>query len=269
MTNQDTKYDVKNILENQMPYLVKLLNGKNISWTKINRNLKKHLQLKKENCNNGELVDVNIFSLIIQFILENENSFGMFDFYNSTFKQLFYMLTDKELEFTHKMIKCLLTNFDYKYLNFIGEVATLNAYMSSGNFELLNIEEKIYLHNNVQADLFLKRKIDGQKFLVEIVNIHLENKDFTTIDEMELFIGGKFNEKHKKTFFDSPLHNLTIQPVIWTNTIEQIKLLEKVFIKYEEKVKDIRIPMCYLTFKDSDGNYEHRFEYITTILNDN
>jgi len=268
MTNQDTKYDVKNILENQMPYLVKLLNGKNISWTKINRSLKKHLQFKKENYNNGELVDVNIFSLIIQFILENKNSFAMFDFYNSTFKQLFYRLTDKELEFTHKMIKCLLTNLDYKYLNFIGEIATLNAYMSSGNFELLNIEEKIYLHNNVPADLFLKRKKDGLKFLVEIVNIHLENKDFTTIDEMELFISGKFKEKHKKTFFDNPLYNLTIQPVIWTNTIEQIKLLDRIFIKYKENVKDIRIPICYLTFKDSDENYEHRFEYITTILND-
>jgi hypothetical protein len=109
MNSQDSKYDVKNILERKMPYLIKLLNGQNISWTKINRNLKKHNQLKKDSYNNGELVDINIFSIIVQFILENKNSFGMFHFYNSTFKQLFYRLTDKELKFTHKMIKYLLT----------------------------------------------------------------------------------------------------------------------------------------------------------------
>lgn len=28
------------------------------------------------------------------------------------------------------------------------------------------------------------------------------------------------------------------------------------------------MPMRYLTYEDSNGNYEHRFEYITTILND-
>ena len=85
---------------------------------------------------------------------------------------------------------------------------------------------------------------------------------------MELFISGKFREKYKETFFDNPLCNLTIQPVIWMNNIEQIKILERLFKKYEENVKDIRIPMCYVAFKNSDGSYEHRFEYITTILND-
>jgi len=269
MINPDSKYDVKAILEAQMPYLIKLLNGKEISWTKINKNLKKHQEFKKDNYKNGQLIDVNIFSLIVQFILKNENSFGIFDFYNSTFKQLFYRLTKKELEFTHKMIKCLLTNFDYKYLNFIGEIATLNAYKSRENFELLNIEEKIYSHNNVRADLLLKRKNDGLKFFVEIVNIHIENRNFTSIDEIEYFVSGKFREKYKKTFFPNPSYNLTIQPVIWTKTIEQIKLLEKAFKKYENNIKDIRMPLCYLTYKNSDGNYEHRFEYITTILNDN
>ncbi len=266
MNNQDLKYDVRNILETKMPYLIKLLNGKNISWTKINKNFKKHYQFKKDNYSNGELIDVNIFSLINQFILNNENSFGLFYFCNFTFKQLFYRLTKNELEFTHKMIKCILTNLDYKYLNFVGEIATLNYYMSSGNFELLNIEEKIYQHKDVHADLFLKRKKNGLKFLVEIVNIHLENKNFTTIDEMELFISGKLREKHKKTFFENPSYNLTIQPVIWTKNIEQIKLLEKGFKKDEKYFKDIRIPMCYLTYQDSNSNYEHRFEYITTIL---
>lgn len=268
MNNQDSRYDVKKILESQMPYLIKLLNGQNISWTKINKNLKKEHQFRKDNYTNGKLIDVNIFSIITEFIFENKDSFGMFNFYNSTFEQLFYRLTDRELKFTHKMIKCILLNLDYKYLNFIGEIATLNVYMSSGDFELLNIEEKIYEQNNVQADLFLKRKKDGVKFLVEIVNIHIEDKKFTTTDEIELFIGGKFKEKYEDTFFDNPRFNLTIQPIIWTKSIEQIKLLEKVFKKYEKNVKYIRIPMCYLTYEDSNGNYEHRFEYITTILND-
>ncbi|KAF2518661.1 hypothetical protein E0W68_07860 [Flavobacterium salilacus subsp. salilacus] len=269
MSSRDIKYDVKSILEKQMPYLIKLLNGKEISWTDINKSFKKHCQSLKKKYKEGDIIEVNIFWLISETIRKNEKSYAMFDFINTTFEQLFHRLNNKELNLTHKLIKNVLMSCDNKYLNFIGEIATLNAYMSTEEIELLNIEQKIYHNKNKHADLFLKRKKDEIKFLVEIVNIHLEDKENKTSEEIEYIINSKLKSKYETTFFDNPSYNLTIQPVIWTNSIEQIKLLEQIFRKHENNVKDIRIPMCHITYQNPEGGYyEHRFEYITTILHD-
>jgi len=270
MSNSELKYDVKLILEKEMPYLIKLLNNKPIGWTAINRKLKNKVEsLREELIENRQatkIIDATIFSIIIQYLNKNEKAYVMFDFYNQTFEQLYNRLTNSELNHTHKMVKYVLTNLDYNYLNFIGEIATLNAFMSKGEFELLNIEEKIYKEKKVSADLFLRRKVDGLKFLVEIVNIHLENKENASVAEIEYFLSSKFREKIKEKFFNYSSYNLSIQPVIWINSLAQIKLLENMFSIYEERIEHIRIPMCYLTFENIDGTLEHRFEYVTTIL---
>ncbi len=188
----------------------------------------------------------------------------MFDFFSKTFSQLKERLAETELKHLHKIVKLVLTNFDYKYLNFIGELATLNAYKSTDEYNLLNIEERIYDHNNVQADLFLRRKLDNKEFLVEIVNIHIENRQLNKKVQIEKFVNGKINEKVEKTFFDNPKQELFLQPVIWIESFEQIKILAKIFRKRNRK--NIFIPMCYLTCKNRDGTFEHRFEYVNTIL---
>lgn len=272
MKKEALRYDIKKALENYMPNLIKLLGDKNLPWKKINYGLQQHLDnIRKDLISDSKETirkDATFYSFIVGKSIGKIESEPMFDFYNYTFKQLLNRLSDAELQPLHKMIQNVLTNFDYKYLNFIGELATLNAYKSTGKYILLNIEEKVYSQNNKKADLFLKRVEDEFEFLVEIVNIHLENRFFKNNSHIEYHLNSKIREKINKTVFDSPKREIFIQPVIWVDNLEQIAIISKLYKNKKMQIDNVFIPMCYLTYKLHDGGYEHRFEYVNTILYD-
>lgn len=253
--------------------MIELLGNNQISWTAINRGLQQHIENLRQKIVNDELgqieKDTTFYSFLVGKTLNRKATAPMCNFFESTCKQLLQRLTTSEVSHLHRMIKLFLTNYDYKYLNFIGELAVLNAYKSTGDYELINIEEKAYDQNNVMADLLIERKNDGLKFLVEIVNIHLERKSLTTNSQIKLHIANKIQEKIKKTFFDSPRKSIFLQPVIWTEDLKQLKSLAKLYKSRKSLPDKVFIPMSYLTYKLEDGSYEHRFEYVNTILKEN
>jgi hypothetical protein len=150
----------------------------------------------------------------------------------------------------------------------LGELAVLNAYKSTGKYFLLNIEEKVYSHRNIPADLFLRRETDKREFLVEIVNIHLEKRSLNDIAKIKNHIEQKLHLKKERTFFKSPKREIYIQPVIWVENKEQIEILSNLYRKGKNRIKNVYVPMCLLTYKLDENKFEHRFEYVTTILND-
>lgn len=255
-----------------MPSLLKLIGNQNISWTSINSGLENHLQKLKTKleASEGDTIqkEVTFYSFIVGNLQGKKETAPMFDFFEKTFSQLNERLSKDEAIHVHKMVKSVLTNFDYQYLNFIGELATLNAYKSTGKYSLINIEEKIYLQKGVQADLFMRRNSDKKEFFVEIVNIHLQNKDLNTSPDIKLRIESKIKEKIEKTFFESPKRALYIQPIIWYDDEKQLKIVAELYQREEIKIKNVYAPMCYVSFQHNNGSFEPRFEYVTTILND-
>ena len=272
MTIAVKKYDVKKALEKHIPSLIKLLGSQTISWSSINSGLQIHLQkLRNELLESGksEIVkDATFYSFIVGEIQGKKETAPMFDFFEVTFSQLSKRLSENELIHLHKMVKLVLSNFDYRYLNFIGELATLNVYKSTGKYSLLSIEEKIYSQNGVRADLFLRKDSDKREFLVEIVNIHLEKRNLNDSSKIKYHIENKLKLKIEKTFFESPKRSIYIQPVIWIESLEQIKIVSELYLKKKITINNVFVPMCYMTYQLKNGKYEHRFEYVTTILND-
>lgn len=266
------KYDLKYALEKQMPSLIRLIDQSNISWSRINSGLEKHLDKIKEEIKNTSLShvtkDATFYSFLIGNFKLNKETAPMFDFFETTFSQLYERLSKNELIHLHKIIKLVLSNFDYRYLNFIGELAILNAYKSTGQYELLNIEERIYENKDIKSDLFIKRISDDKKILVEIVNIHLENRDLNNLFKIKQHIEDKIQLKINKTFFEHPKYPLYIQPVIWFENIQQIEIVSEIFLKNLVSFDSTFVPMGYLTYQLANGLYEHRFEYVTTILID-
>ncbi|MGD2035105.1 MAG: hypothetical protein PVF73_08630 [Bacteroidales bacterium] len=270
MTNSKPRYDVKKGLEKYMPSLMKFMEGHDIPWIKISRSLESHIDKirdKVNSCNNkGPTEDTTFYSFIVGMAVGKKETAAMFDFFNSTFESLQQRLNNDESRHIHRMIKKVLTNFDYKYLNFIGEIATINAYKSTGKYSLINIEEKAYQQNNVSIDLFLQRKKDERKFLVEVVNIHLKDKQIKHKKELEYHINSKIKDKIDEKVFDNPKYEVYIQPVIWVKDLEQLKLLYKIFKREKRVINNVYIPLTYLTLLLPDNTFEHRFEYANTIL---
>jgi hypothetical protein len=262
------KYDVKKAIQIYFPSFLELLGEQNISWTSIDKGLEAHLQKikdKLEDTPNGIWKEATFFTIMINHSLENGKGKGMFDFYDKIFKSLLLVLSKKEKEPIHRMLSKVLTNLDKNYLNFIGELATLNKLMLTGEYELLNIEEPIHPDRNITADIFMRRKNDRTEILIEVLNLHLEDREFNDYITLQNHLRSKFVKKMSDKLITS--NNVLIQPVIWTSTLEQIQQLSDLYTINNFQIDNVAVPLTYLTFVDSNGVYEHRFESVRTILN--
>ena len=123
------KYNVRPFLKIKMPGLLELLGTKNISWATINKNFGKFLRdIESELLLTQEPVlrEATFYSVLMQKHLNTGMADGMFDWYRSLFESLSSNLTSFEKSLLHNSIYNLLIEPDKNYLNFMGELATLN-----------------------------------------------------------------------------------------------------------------------------------------------
>ncbi|KAB8155960.1 hypothetical protein EZY14_001740 [Kordia sp. TARA_039_SRF] len=268
------KYDVKTALEEYFPSLLKLIENREISWKQINSGTEKHLSFYKEKLMESKeskiIIDCTFYSFIIGNKYRNSKTIPMSDFFNRTFIELHSRLSNQELDLLSQIIKKVLTNFDYKYLNFIGELATLNAYKTTGKYLLLNVEEKIFsTKKSKKADFSFRRNDDGYEFLVEVRNIHLQQRNLDSALKIKNHIENKLREKIEEKKLNLPhKKDVYIQPVVWVESEYQIEIISKLYTDGRMTFKNIFVPMTYVTYRINGRAFEHRFEYVTTILND-
>lgn len=87
----------------------------------------------------------------------------MFSYFNQLFYDLKNNLSKDEHKLLRSMISGVLTNANKDYLNFIGELATLNTYMATGLYNLIRVEERVLRERNVSIDIYLRQKATIQR----------------------------------------------------------------------------------------------------------
>lgn len=116
-----------------MPVLMKFMEGHDIPWVKISKSLKTHINGLRQKVNYSEknetIENTTFYSFIVGQSIGKKETASMFDFFNFIFKCLQERLSTDEAHHIHRMVKKVLTNFDYRYLNFIGELATINEHI--------------------------------------------------------------------------------------------------------------------------------------------
>lgn len=271
MPNKVNKqYDVRIAIKALVPSLFNILGSQPVSWTKINKGLANHLnKVRKEIEQTGKPVnkEATFYSVIVNKIAGKQESDSLFDFYNRLFITLDTLLSIKDKKHLHKMIVQVLNNFDKGYLNFIGELAVLYKYMMLGEFELLKIEEQITPESNVTADILLRNKGTQSEILIEILNVHLEELDITTYDKIKYHLHSKFTKKTDQKLIN-PQRYLKIQPVLWYRDHKQLTFLSNFFHETGYKFDNVFDPLTLASIRLGNGEYEHRFDSIKTILND-
>jgi hypothetical protein len=251
-----------------MPGMIELLCEQNISWTLMSNTLQKHIEnVRKEHTSTGKIVmkEMTFYGVITQKLLGNNKVDGMFDYFNQLFINLKNNLSENERKLLRGMISNVLSNVSKDYLNFIGELATLNYYMKSGLYDLINIEEPIIQGRNMSADIFLKTKTDFSQTLIEVLNIHLENKEFENSDEIKYHLESKFNKKIKNKMITED-REIFIQPVLWLKDEATYRLLSDFYSETNFEMEKVKEPLTYCSFKLLNGSYEHKFESISTIM---
>lgn len=259
--------DTEKIIKEHVPSLYNLISqtGCNFSWISVNNSLSKHLQKAKEKLSKDGAFfkDVNLFSLLIEKMFGEGKGDSMLGFYIQLFISLDQTLELNEKKLIHSTLKNILTNNDKDYLNFIGELATLNAILKTNKYNLKSVEHKIIESEEKTADFLFVQKNDGAEIYLEVLNIHLYKKDFQDFSEIEYHLRSKFEIKKKEKILTSD-KTILIQPIFWTKSEKQLEQLSSFYNNSNFEVESIQTPLAYASWI-IDGNVEHRFENIKTI----
>jgi hypothetical protein len=260
---------VKENLKLFVPALVELVDGKDFPWTKIDSLFSEKIKMRKAEFK-GEtiIIEASIYDIIVEAKQQNSSALGLLDFLDKLFEELNDNLNKTERQLVRRNIKQMLISFDCKYLNFIGEIATLNNLVKSKLFRLLSIEEKI--SNGKSIDFKLLNIEQNKIMLVEIVNIHLNNDK--VVDESEairLFLTGKLTDKKKLKSIN--LNNeiqFYLIPVIW-GSAKSLKVYSDFYKSNSLNLEGILEPVAYLTYSDKAGYYyKHYFTTISKLFDE-
>ncbi len=262
--------DLEKIIKEHVFGLYSLINqtSHEFSWTSVNKSLSKDLKKAKEKLKSEGTFQkgANLFSLIIEKIHGEGKGNSMLDFYNKVFLSLDQNLELKEKKLLNLTLNNILTNNDKNYINFIGELATLNAVIRTNKYHLKSVEQQIVDGEKVSADFVFVQKADNFEIYLEVLNIHLYEKDFLDNSEIEYHLQSKFRKKKDEKILTKE-KAILIQPVFWTKSEEQLRQISQFYNETNFTVENIQTPLAYSTWSINE-NLEHRFESIKTILDD-
>ncbi len=257
------KYDIQPFIRNYMPDFYLLVEVQNISWSKINGIVGNYLvKIKKEFRETRRPVsrDATFYSIVISRIKNDGKGDGMLDFYNSLFHSLSLQLDESQKRLIHKTLYNILIEVDKNHLNFIGELGVLNEMLKTKQYELKNVEEKIKLDSNVSADFLFLDNRTGLELLVEVINIHMEDKELNDEQLILNHIKSKITDKVKSKF-NNANRPFLLQPVIWTKHIDDINFLKVLYQRSEMTIENMNSPFVYYSLLVK--TYEHHFERLS------
>ena len=263
------KFDVKNRLNEYIPALFELIPEKGFDWKKIERVFnKKYIELNKRFETEGEpfQIKASFYGIITQAIQGNVLALRIFDFVNKLFEELADNLNENERLLIKDNVFHVLVSQDEKYLNYIGELAALNKVIKTGNYRLLNVEQKLDADNpnssNIDFTLFDEQAKSEHR--VEIVNVHLDETNTLSEANIERLLDQKLRNKVLKKAKGSKSSFLLV-PIIWGSH----EFIRKILAYYEDtdfSLANVSIPCCFVPFSDSEGNMVARFGTIDTIF---
>ena len=260
-------YKVEPILRRHMPSLIELLGEQAISWTSIDRGLTDFIKgIRTEFYKTGEpiLKETTFYSILTEKTFGGNKADAMFDYYNLLFGELNAKMSTTEKKPIRKIVYDLLANLNNSHMDCIGELSVLNYYLDTGEYDFITIEEKINDDSNVSADISLRRKSDGQKVLIEVLNLRLEKNNITDLEKMKYHLDSKFADKKKKKHYSSS-DILKIQPVLWYRDDQQFKWIRNFFIETGYSYVGILPPLVYCSLLIGDKKFKHIFDNIISI----
>jgi hypothetical protein len=249
------------------PELMKLANGLNIDWNRIDKLFSKKIQDRIKQGNGMPVtVEVTIYDIIVSIKKGDITAVGMMDFLNKMVRELSGRLSSDEKKLLKSNIQGVLINFDRKYLNFAGELAVLNNLLKSQKYTLKEVE--VEMPNGKCIDFKLESINNNSITYVEVMNIHLDEKKVTEDEEaIHKFLKGRIEKKfaEKKDGLKKDMQ-FFIVPVLWGGW-EDIKVYSDYFIKHPYPIQYAIEPVAHVRFTDGINYFDHRFGRVSGLFN--
>lgn len=261
------KVDIKALLKEYVPSLFNFP-IENIGWRGINEDFLEHynkrlLRLEGQDSIN---VEANFYDVIGKVLDKDPRFERLLGFLNYVLERLSANLSKKSKGLVVGTVTKVLTNFDTRYLNFVGELAVLNNIVESGNFELLRVESPIG-HGKKKAEFLLKKKDNGTEFMLEVLNIH-SYKFESDNDGLKKFFDDRAEKKIKQKLGNQSKSDFVLAIVVWTSA-DQLSILNS-FFKQGYKISSSRAyvlePLVYVNQHNQDGYTKYLFGTVSSIF---
>jgi hypothetical protein len=256
---------VKENLSLFVPALVELVDYKDFPWERIDKLFLKKIDTRMTQHKEGDVIEASIYDIIIAAKIQNIQALRLLQFFNKLFEELNDNLNPIEKLLVRTNAKQMMCAFDINYLNFLGELATLNYLIKTKRYELKGIEEKIA--NGKTIDFKLQSIKDKKIVLVEILNIHLNPSRVVENDEaIKKFLFKKIIEKieakRNGLLGEQPFFLI---PVIWGGW-KDIEIYSNFFKTNKIDVFKTMEPFAYLQHSDGKGHYRYYFDAISNLI---
>lgn len=262
---------LKEWLEIHFPMFFELYDGKGRDWATVSNALYERNRKNKEKVellNEPLIIEASFFDIITQSIKGKESAIRLYDYFQILFRNLSSKLNDEQKQMIQKNLYAVLTNLDMRYQNFIGELSVLNSLINSG-YTLLATEHRLDEDSKTKSgiDFKITNSNNDKEYLVEVVNIHLTDKNTVSGDKISLLLNGKLKKKYKKTQGNSS-NDFYLVPVLW-GTVEEVKRVHLFYSKTHFSLPNILDSLCFMSFTDTgNGRVIHKFGSIKTIFNE-
>jgi len=262
-------FNIQEKLTDYFPILFELLNNNRIDWKMVEKTFAKkyeEYQIKHQKTNSPFRIKASFYNIITASIKKEKGALMLLDYIQKLFEELTDKLDSDEKKEIKSTIFGFLTNIDSNYLNFLGELSVLNQFKTRTNFKLVKTEEKLMTSgsNNSTIDFKFFNPTTNSFELIEIVNIHLDEKNTSNDERINILLTQKISEKlSKKGMRENPRFFLV--PVIWGNW-KEIKCIEEYYKKNNPSFQNTGIPVCFVPFTRPDGKLVQRFGTIDTIF---
>lgn len=215
--------------------------------------------------NDSFQVEATFFFVFMAALKRLPVAVGYIDFLNRLFEELAGLLPQDKQKMICSTIKKLLKTPTLQFLNFLGELATLNNLLKSKTYELDLIESP--LPNDNSIDFRLKNLNDSHFVFVEVLNIHVDDDRVESSPiAIEKFIAHRLKKKRREKNED--LENpdqFWLVPVLWAGW-RSLEIYRDHFKIHQIKIPDAIEPLAYLQHSDRMGYYDHQFGRVSTLI---
>lgn len=261
-------FDIQGRLKVYFPILFELLDSNKIDWKTVEKTFLKKYQgyQKRYETTESFKIEASFYNIVTAAIKREKPAIMMLDYIQKLFQELNNSLDSEEKREIKNIIFGFLTNIDRKYLNFLGELSVLNQFKRRTPFKLVKTEEKLtnLSSSNTTIDFkFFNSTTKGFEF-IEIVNIHLNEKNTSSVDRINILLTQKISEKLLTKGIRENTKFFLI-PVIWGNW-KEIKCIQLYYEKYKPTFQNTGVPVSLIPFTTNDGELVQRFGTIDTIF---
>lgn len=262
-------FDIENRLREFFPVLFELLDNNSIDWNTVNKAFTKKFEYYQQHQAKKETplrIQASFYNIITDAIKNDKGAVRLIDYIQKLFEELTNLLDREEKTLIKGNIFGMLTNMDLKYLNFLGELSVLHRLKKTLPIKLIATESPLEKgqRDGVKIDFLISNIETNKCHLVEVVNIHLNDKNTLDADAIKNLLHQKIGEKLSKKGLKR-VGDIHLIPVLWGQW-NDIKQVVDYYSFDKPQFENTTTPVCFMTFTDQKGVMVHKFGTIDTIF---